>query len=643
MSYKKRIEAIRNRLNEIKLPHLKLKKLEMNDIIHLDELGLDFTKKSSHARPVPKGGRYEESHYETVKEIFRYGTETFRDRVFILDKDKPRDKEFREYTYGDFREDVEALGTALTAKYMEKGAPLAIIGENQYDWYVSYMTALTGAGIAVPLDKELPDNEIEITLNRSKAEAVIFSAKLKDRILKLREKGRLPYVRTYVVMKSGDLLDDNVVGFDEVVREGKELIAGGDRSFIDTETDPDEFRALFFTSGTTSDAKGVMATSRQLANNINAVSAYVRINEQDRFFSVLPLHHTYESSIGYLLAVAYGSSIAVNQGLRYITQDLKDTRPSILIAVPLLIEHLYESIQKNIRKSKKEKIVESMMHTAKVLKSMGVDIRRRVFKEIYDGLGGNLEYIVSAAAPLDPKIGQWLTDLGIIFLQGYGLTETCPISAVTPEYDTRVGSAGKTIINGEIRVSNPDENGDGELVISTNTLMMGYFEDEAATNDAIEVDENGRRWFYSGDIGHVDEDGFVYITGRIKNVIVTQNGKNIYPEELEQLILENHDFSDCMVYGKEVPGEKELIVTARVIPNYDRLKEVYGDISTEEIYKLLLHDIRDVNKKTTNYKAIKNLEIKDGDYIRTSTKKIKRYREIKEGKILSISEPKGKV
>ena len=643
MSYKKRTEAIRNRLNEIKLPHLKLKKLEMNDIIHLDELGLDFTKKNSHARPVPKGGRYEESHYETGKEIFRYGTETFRARVFILDKDKPRDKEFREYTYGDFREDVEALGTALTAKYMEKGAPLAIIGENQYDWYVSYMTALTGAGIAVPLDKELPDNEIEITLNRSKAEAVIFSAKLKDRILKLREKGRLPYVRTYVVMKSGDLLDDNVVGFDEVVREGKELIAGGDRSFIDTETDPDEFRALFFTSGTTSDAKGVMATSRQLANNINAVSAYVRINEQDRFFSVLPLHHTYESSIGYLLAVAYGSSIAVNQGLRYITQDLKDTRPSILIAVPLLIEHLYESIQKNIRKSKKEKIVESMMHTAKVLKSMGVDIRRRVFKEIYDGLGGNLEYIVSAAAPLDPKIGQWLTDLGIIFLQGYGLTETCPISAVTPEYDTRVGSAGKTIINGEIRVSNPDENGDGELVISTNTLMMGYFEDEAATNDAIEVDENGRRWFYSGDIGHVDEDGFVYITGRIKNVIVTQNGKNIYPEELEQLILENHDFSDCMVYGKEVPGEKELIVTARVIPNYDRLKEVYGDISTEEIYKLLLHDIRDVNKKTTNYKAIKNLEIKDGDYIRTSTKKIKRYREIKEGKILSISEPKGKV
>ena len=643
MARRKPTEVIRNRLNDLKLPHIKLKKLEMEDIVHLDELGLDFTKKFSHGKSVPKNGHYEESHYETVKEIFRFGTDTFRDRVFILDKDKPRDKEFREYTYGDFREDVEALGTALTAKYMEKGAPIAIIGENQYAWYVSYMTALTGAGIAVPLDKELPDNEIEITLNRSKAEVVILSSKLKDRILKLYEKGRLPYVKTFIVMKNSDLLENNVVGFNTVISQGKELIASGDRSFIDTETDPDEFRALFFTSGTTSDAKGVMVNSRQLANNINAVSAYVRINEKDRFFSVLPLHHTYESSIGYLLAVAYGSSIAVNQGLRYITQDLKDTRPSILIAVPLLIEHLYDSIQKNIRKSKKEKTVDTMMHTAKVLKGMGVDVRRRVFKEIYDGIGGDMEYIVSAAAPLDPKIGQWFTDLGIIFLQGYGLTETCPISAVTPEYDTRVGSAGKTIINGEIKVSNPDENGDGELVISTNTLMLGYFEDEAATNDVIEVDENGRRWFYSGDIGHVDKDGFVYITGRIKNVIVTQNGKNIYPEELEQLIMENHDFADCMVYGKEVPGEKELIVTARVIPNYDRLQEVYGDISIQEIYKLLLHDIREVNKKTTNYKAIKGLEIKDGDYIRTSTKKIKRYREIKEGKILDLSEAEEKI
>ena len=212
----------------------------------------------------------------------------------------------------------------------------------------------------------------------------------------------------------------------------------------------------------------------------------------------------------------------------------------------------------------------------------------------------------------------------MIFLQGYGLTETCPISAVTPEYDTRVGSAGKTIINGKIRVDNPDEKGEGELVISTDTLMMGYFEDEEATNDVIETDKNGRRWFHSGDIGRVDEDNFVYITGRIKNVIVTQNGKNIYPEELELLLGDIEEIEEAMVYGKEVPGEKELIVTARVIPDYKKIEELYGDVSLGEIYRLIMHQIREVNKKTTNYKAIKALEIKDGQFIKTTTQKIKR-------------------
>ena len=635
----KKESKFRNRLNEIrKLPKIKMPKLTLDNIDRIEELGIDFDK----YKPVlPKDIRrdhYPESHYATVKEIFQYGTETFRDRVFILDKDKPRDKFFKEYTYGNFANDVNALGTALTAKYMEKGEPIVIIGENQYDWYVSYVAALCGAGIAVPLDKELPENEIELTINRAKAACVIFSPKLKGKIEKLIDKDKLPTVKTFVEMRSDEFQEGKIIGFNAVLLEGRVMIANGDDSYINTETDPDEFRALFFTSGTTASAKGVMASSRQLANNINAVSAYVRINENDRFFSVLPLHHTYESSIGFLLAIAYGSSIAVCQGLRYISDNLKETRPSIIIAVPLLIEHIYATIMRSIRKSKKEKAVTYMMQTTNALKGLGIDIKKKVFKEIYEGVGGRLKYIVSAAAPIDPRIGQWFTDLGVIFLQGYGLTETCPISAVTPEYDTRVGSAGKTIINGIIKVANPDEKGEGELVISTNTLMMGYYEDEEATNDVIEVDGNGRRWFHSGDIGRVDDEGFVYVTGRIKNVIVTQNGKNIYPEELELLLGDIDVIQESMVYGKEVPEEKELIVTARVIPNYDRISELYGDVSLGEIYRLIMHEIREVNKKTTNYKAIKALEIKDGPFIKTTTQKIKRFAEIAEGKILDIEE-----
>ncbi len=638
-----------NRLNEIrKLPKIKMPKLKLDDIDRIEELRMDFDK---YVQNFPigtkKSDHYERSNFATVKELVDYGTTKFRDRVFILDKDKPRDKYYKEYTYGNFARDVEALGTALISGYIEEGEPIVIIGENQYDWYVSYITALCGAGLAVPLDKELPENEIELTINRARAACVIYSSKLSGKFEKLMDKEKLPTVKCFVEMKSDAQAETKeldsgrkvtTVGFDRLIIDGRVMLVNGDTRYRNIETDPDEFRALFFTSGTTASAKGVMASSRQLANNINAVSCYVRISENDRFFSVLPLHHTYESSIGFLLAFGYGSSIAVCQGLRYISDNLKEAKPSIIIAVPLLIEHIYATIMRSIKKSKKEKAVTYMMQTTNALKSVGIDVKKKVFKEIYDGIGGNLKYIVSAAAPIDPKIGQWFTDLGVIFLQGYGLTETCPISAVTPEYDTKVGSAGKTIVNGIIRVDNPDEKGEGELVISTDTLMIGYYEDEEATNEVIEVDDKGRRWFHSGDIGRVDDEGFVYVTGRIKNVIVTQNGKNIYPEELELLLGNVEEIEESMVYGKEVPGEKELIVTARVIPNYDYIKATYGEVSNAEVHRLIMHKIREINKKTTNYKAIKGLELKDGPFIKTTTQKIKRFAEIKEGKILEIEE-----
>jgi long-chain acyl-CoA synthetase len=274
-----------------------------------------------------------------------------------------------------------------------------------------------------------------------------------------------------------------------------------------------------------------------------------------------------------------------------------------------------------------------MMQITNVLRGIGIDIKRKVFKEIFDGVGGNLRLVVSAAAPIDKKVGKWYSDLGVLFLQGYGLTETSPISAVTPDYDARIGSAGKTIINGKVKVDDPDEKGEGELLISTNTLMLGYYEDEEATKEVIEYDKDGTRWFHSGDIGYVDNDDYIYITGRIKNVIVTQNGKNIYPEELELMLSNVEEIQECMVYGKEVEGENELIVTCRALPNYDKIKETYGEKTDKEIFDILWDKIKEINKKVTTYKVIKGLEIKDGEFIKTTTKKIKRFVEIKEGKI----------
>ena len=256
------------------------------------------------------------------------------------------------------------------------------------------------------------------------------------------------------------------------------------------------------------------------------------------------------------------------------------------------------------------------------LKKTGIDVKKRVFKEIYENLGGNLRIIVSAAAPIDKNVGVWLEGIGITFLQGYGLTETAPISALTPEYETRVGSAGKAIVQADIKILNQNENGEGEVLIKTPTLMIGYYEDEEETNKVI--DQDG--YFHSGDIGYLDKDGYLFLTGRSKNVIVTQNGKNIYPEEIEMLLEKNEEIKEVMVYGKKSYNnkkvEKELIITAKVVPNYSKIEEIYGKISDEEIYNIIWNKVKDVNKKLTSYKSVKLLEIKQDEFEKTSTMKI---------------------
>ena len=525
------------------------------------------------------------------------------------------------------------FGTALVSKLGLKDKRIIIIGENTYHWYVSYMAMLCGVGIAVPVDKELPENEIENVIKRSKASAVIYSTKKQETIKKIQEK--IPEVQYFIQMNSETEINERNVGMNYLIEQGKQIVEQGDNSFININVEPDEFKVLIFTSGTTSNSKGVMLCNRNLAENINDVLAYVNLTSEDRLMSILPLHHTYESTIGFLLPFAVGASISVCQGLKYIVSNLQETKPTSLLTVPLLIENMYKKINANIQKSKKENLVNSMIHLTNALKVVGVDIKKKVFKEIYDNLGGRIKYIVSAAAPIDAKIGKWLEDIGIIFLQGYGLTETAPIAALTPEFDTKVGSAGKAVIGAELKIDNPNENGEGEILIKSSTLMLGYYEDEEETNKVIEI-VNGERWFHSGDIGYLDNEGFLYITGRCKNVIVTQNGKNIYPEEIELLLGDVPEIKESLVYGKEADDkkdEKELIISVKVIPNYEEIEKIHGkDLTEEQVYNIIWEKIKGVNKKLTSYKAIKNLEIKHDEFEKTTTMKIKRYAELKKDK-----------
>lgn len=619
-------------LKDFKIPNFKFDKIKMKDIENIEEVKVDYERlqKKQIIKEKRKQRGYETTNYKTIKEVFDRTREKYASNIFMLEKFNPKEQ-FTKITYQEFSEDVIGLGTALRNKYNLAEERIVIIGENTYHWYVSYMAMLCGVGIAVPVDKELPANELENVINRSRATAVIYSPKKKDVIKKVQDK--LPTVKYFIAMYSDDKLEGREVGFNTVLKEGKEMVQKGDDSFSKIEIDPEEFKVLIFTSGTTSNSKGVMLCNRNLAENINAVNPYVRLYETDRFFSVLPLHHTYESSIGFLLPISRGSSIAVCQGLKHIVSDLKETNPTALLAVPLLIESLYKKINQTIEKSGKTALVNSMMHVTNALKNVGIDIKKKVFAEIYENLGGNLRFVVSAAAPIDPKVGKWLQDLGIGFLQGYGLTETAPIAALTPEYDARVGSAGKAVVCAELKIENPNEKGEGEVLIKSSTLMLGYYEDEEATEEVIEVDKHGNRWFHSGDVGYLDKDGFLYITGRIKNVIVTQNGKNIYPEEIELMLGEVPEIKECMVYGKEVEGEKELIITVKVIPNMEEIEAKHGkNLSEKEIYNIIWDKIKEVNHKLTSYKAIKKLEIKTDEFVKTTTMKIKRYVEINKDK-----------
>lgn len=615
-------------LKDFKVPDFKFPKFKMKGLSDIEEMNVDYDsiKKEHEAKSKKNNKNYEVTDYKTIKEVFEKSTTKYAENTFILEKFNSKEP-FKEIKYKEFRSDVISLGTALNDYLKIKDTRIIIIGENTYHWYVSYMALLCGSGIAVPVDKELPENEILNVINRSRATAVIYSTKKKEVINRIIESNSTD-VKYFIQMNSDEELNNNTVGLDYLIKQGNILINNGNNTYMDIEIDPEEFKVLLFTSGTTSNSKGVMLCNRNLAENINAVNAYVKLYESDRMLSVLPLHHTYESTIGFLLPMSAGMSIGVCQGLKHIVNDLKEVKPTAMLTVPLLVENLYKKINANIKKSKKDGLVNSMIHITNALKSVGVDIKRKVFNEIHENLGGKIRIIVTAAAPIDGKIGKWFEDLGILFLQGYGLTETAPIAALTPDFKPMIGSTGKPVICADIKIDNPNEKGEGEILIKSSTLMLGYYEDEETTNEVI---KDG--YFHSGDIGYLNEDGFLFITGRCKNVIVTQNGKNIYPEEIELLLGNIPEIKESMVYGKqdtEKKNEKELIITAKIIPNYEEIEKTHGkDLTEQQVHDIIWEKVKEINRQLTSYKAIKRIEIKNDEFEKTTTMKIKRYVELK--------------
>lgn len=529
--------------------------------------------------------------------------------VFLIKEQKGED--YKKVSYKQYGEDVTDFGTALLGLGIEN-LRVAIIGENRYEWYVSYLSTVNGTGVVVPLDKELPKGEIANLINRAHCNVVIYS-QLKEHDINDIKKD-IPVVQYFISMDEKDNKAD-VLSFWDLHRKGRELVVNGDRSFIDAKIEPDEMRILLFTSGTTSDSKAVMLSHHNISFNLMEMCKMLYIGPEDTFLSVLPLHHTYECTCGFLCQVYRGSTVAQCEGLRYIVKNMQESKVTIMNVVPLMIESFYRKIfsKENAPKLKKAIVISN------ALRKIGIDIRMKLFKRVHDTFGGHLKLLISGGAPIDPDIISAMQNIGINVVQGYGLTECSPILAVNRDIFYKNSAAGMILPGVDVKIIDVDENGNGEIIGKGPNVMLGYYENEEATREAI-IDG----YFHTGDIGYIDDDNFVFITGRKKNVIITKNGKNIFPEEIETLLMRQPYIKEVLVYGKQ-EDDGDTVVNAAIFPDYELLKEEFGEQFTDDKVKQLIGDqIKTVNKMITGYKSIKNFEIKETEFEKTTTKKIKR-------------------
>jgi len=566
---------------------------------------------------------YESKTFKNIKEILNNSVELYPDnKAFIIKEKKGKDVSYKNITYKKFKNQMDFLGTALIDLGL-KDKRVAIISKNRYEWALTYFCTMNGVGITVPLDKGLKEEEIISCLVRSKADAIVFEKEFLE-IMKKAKENKDVKIKEYICMD--DIKEDGFKNISDVLKTGEKLLKKGNKDYIDAVIDEEKMATIIFTSGTTSMSKAVMLTHKNIASNITDMMYTEKVYDTDVNMAFLPFHHTFGST-GILFFLANGATNVFCDGLKYVQKNLVEYKVSTFVCVPLLLEAMYKKIMAEVEKQGKTKVIKIGTKISKLLLKFGIDIRRKLFKQVLDKLGGNIRFIISGASAIDKKVAEGFNNLGILTVQGYGLTETSPVLTAENEKTMKLGSVGIPLYSVDVKIDNPDENGIGEIVAKGPNLMIGYYENEEATNDVIKVDKEGNRWFHTGDLGYIDKDGFVFITGRKKNVIVLKNGKNIFPEELEALVTNLPYVAENMVYGK--PKGDDLVVSIKVVYNEEYVKEKYGKISEEDLKDIIWKDIKAINDKLPTYKHIKNIIITKEPMIKTTTAKIKRFEEEK--------------
>ena len=555
-----------------------------------------------------------------IKHMLTTSVELYGDNVAFMQRFE-KNEPFKSITYNEAFDTVNSLGTALVNRGL-KGKRIAVIGENCYQWATSYLAVICGTGVVVPLDKELGAGELKQLCIEAEVSAVMFTEKYAETFKEMKGSGDTSI--ELLIKLNGHKEFEDMLTWSGLIAEGKSLMDGGDRSFVDAEIAYDEMSELLFTSGTTGIAKGVMLSHKNICFDLMIAPTILNVNTWDIFFSVLPIHHTYEGTCGFLMPLYKGAAIAYCEGLKYIVKNLSEVRPTMFLGVPAIFEALYKTIWKNIKKQGKESAVKKVMAINKFTKKLGFDLNKKFLKDVYKVFGGRLRVIISGGAAIDPAILQFFNDLGFIAVQGYGLSECAPMGALNPDQHKymRNASVGHILPGMQVKIADKDEDGIGEICLKGDNVMLGYYKNPEETAKVI---KDG--WFYTGDQGYTDEEDFIYITGRKKNVIIASNGKNVFPEELEYLLSKSPYVSESMVWGAD--DEKgDITIVASIRPDEEEVAEAIGEEKAkddEAIKELLWKEVDRINADLPLFKKIKKISVRREEFEKNTSKKIKRF------------------
>jgi long-chain acyl-CoA synthetase len=568
---------------------------------------------------------YEAREVHTFREVVDSSAALFsQDPAFRL---KDENGEYYDVTYEQFRNDVYALGSAIDNSGFENGK-IAVIGHNSYHWALSYLAAVCSGNVAVPLDKDLSFDDLDNFLNAAQCGLVFADDAAMQKFISGKDRLRKDIV---FVNTDSHTDDENAYSFDTYMSTGRKCAEEKNdayKKFEGTKTDPDALSILIFTSGTTGSSKGVMLSQNNVCSDIVANSKVCDFHPGDRMLSVLPLHHTYECSLGFMEVIYNGCCISYCEGLMHLMKNMQEVQPTVFVTVPLMMEKIHGRIMKSIGEKKGGRFALAMgKFLAGAGNAVGISANDKIFNEILRNFGGHLRLVIMGAAPCNAEVVDDFKTFGVKIYLGYGLTECAPLVAGNNDGLCTSDSVGNPLPGIYVKIKDPDETGAGEILVKGPNVMLGYYNDPEAT---AAVFEDG--WFRTGDLGTFDEQtNIVRIKGRLKNVIVTKNGKNIYPEELEYHLNNSPYIAESLVTGvaaDSIEGDlDDIVVQANIFPDMKAIKEKLkkAEVSVEEATKVVTDSIKDINKKLPNYKKISKVDMRDSEFVKTTTAKIKRY------------------